>query len=129
MGQGDTLVNGVVGALFAFVFQFVPLVGFLAPFAGGWLAGHLQQESGGGGLKAGLSSGLVLLIPNGVAAVLIVLLFTLFGGLSGDPEALLGGFLFGALSGAALFVVVALYILVLAVLGGVVGGALVGTGD
>lgn len=128
MGKGDTLTNGIVGALFAFLFQFVPVVGFLAPAAGGWLAGHLQKGDAGGGLKAGLAAGIFLLVPNLLLAGAVFLFFTVMGAASGDPTGLLGGAVLGVGLGAVAFLGVGLYVVGLAVVGGVVGGAIAGTG-
>lgn len=129
MGQGDTVLNGVLGGLLGFVFQFVPVVGFLAPLAGGWLAGHLQKEGGGGGAKTGLIAGLLLLIQDGVFAVVIFLGFSVLGLATGDFEAFLLFSAFGAFSGGVIFLILGAYVMALALVGGVVGGAIAGSDD
>lgn len=130
MGKGETLKNGVVGGLFAFVLHFVPFVGnLLAPVAGGWLAGHLQEEDAGGGLKAGVAAGAVQVIPMGLLAVGIFAFFGLAGAATGDAGGLLGGLLAGGLLGGVVFVGFAGYVLLLSAVGGLVGGAIVGDGE
>ena len=128
MGQGDTLINGVLGGVFGFIFQFVPVVGFLAPLVGGWLAGHLQKEGIGGGAKTGLIASLLLLVQDGVLAVGIFVLFSVFGLATGELEAFLALSAFGALSGGVLFLLFGAYVIGLALVGGVIGGAIVGSG-
>lgn len=130
MGEGETLKNGVIGALFAIVFHFVPLVGsMLAPIAGGWLAGHLQKEDVGGGAKAGLAAGLIGLIPAIAIGVLVFFLFTFLGVISGDPEGFVGLTVFGGLLGVGGLLVFGAYNVILSLVGGVVVGAIAGTGD
>jgi len=85
MGEGDTLINAVIGALAAVVLSFTGI----GPVLGGAVAGYLQRGSRSDGLKVGAFSGLIGLLP------LLLILFPLFGffsigAVAGDGGALIG---------------------------------------
>ena len=109
MGDGDTLINALIGAVITVVLSFT---GF-SPLLGGGVAGYLQRGDGMDGVRVGAISGLVATIP---------FVFVLF---------VFGGFLFagpmmgipGAFSIIALFAIVAslLWTVGLSAVGGFVG--------
>lgn len=73
MEEGNTLVNAVVGAVVSVLGSMV--VPF-APLVGGAVAGYLEGGTRSDGVRVGLVSGLVALVPG---ALLGVLTFGLFG--------------------------------------------------
>ena len=112
MGQGDTLLNALIGAVVSVVLAFLPF----SPLLGGAVAGYLQRGSREDGLRVGAISGLITMIP-------LFLVASLFGGFfflpvfGVDPGAVFGlGFLF--LFVLLLFV---LYTVALAAVGGYLG--------
>jgi len=116
MGDGDTLVNALVGGIAAVVLSFVPF----SPVLGGAVAGYLQGGTRNDGLWVGVYAGVVAGIPIVLGGVGFLLLwgFMLLG--YGTPGA--GGglavFLVFALGG---LVVGALYTVGLSALGGWLG--------
>ncbi|PSQ40167.1 hypothetical protein BRD13_00420 [Halobacteriales archaeon SW_5_70_135] len=85
MGEGDTLINAVIGAVAAVVLSFTGV----GPVLGGAVAGYLQRGSRSDGLVVGALAGLIGLIP------LLLMVFPLFGffsigTLAGDGGALVG---------------------------------------
>ncbi|MFB6114324.1 MAG: DUF5518 domain-containing protein [Halodesulfurarchaeum sp.] len=112
MGQGDTLLNAVIGAVISVVLAFLPF----SPVLGGAVAGYLQRGSRRGGLRVGAISGLITMLPLfGVGVVFGGAFFVPVFGM--DPGALLslGIVLIGVI---AFFV---LYTVALAAVGGYVG--------
>jgi hypothetical protein len=112
MGEGDTLLNALIGAVVSVVLAFLPFSTVL----GGGVAGYLQKGSRDEGLRVGAISGLIAMIP-------IFLFISLFGGvfffgmLGIGPRGLLGiGFVFVI---GLLFLV--LYTVALAAVGGYLG--------
>jgi hypothetical protein len=112
MGQGDTLLNAVIGAVVSVVLAFLPFSTVL----GGGVAGYLQRTTRSDGLRVGAISGLITMLP-------LVLFGTVFGGaffmpLFGiSPRALFG-------VGFVLLVTVVLllvYTVALAAIGGYIG--------
>ena len=69
MGDGDTLLNALIGAVVTVVLSFT---GF-SPLLGGGVAGYLQRGERSDGLRVGALSGAIAAIP-------FLLLFGLFGG-------------------------------------------------
>lgn len=70
MGEGDTLINGLLGGIVAIVLSAVPF----SPVLGGTLAGYLEGGSRNDGLRVGALAGVVAAVPLAafvVAAVLI----------------------------------------------------------
>jgi hypothetical protein len=112
MGQGDTLLNALIGAVVSVVLAFLPFSTVL----GGAVAGYLQKGSREEGLRVGAISGLIALVP-------IVLVGTLFGGvmfmgmLGFGPRGMIG---FGLFFLVALFFLL-LYTVALAAVGGYLG--------
>lgn len=112
MGEGDTLLNALIGAVVSVVLAFLPFSTVL----GGGVAGYLQNEPRKEGLRVGAISGAIAMIP-------IFLFVSLFGGmfffsmLGLGPRGLLGmSFIFII---GLLFLV--LYTVALAALGGYLG--------
>lgn len=90
MGQGDTVVNAVIGAVVTVLLSFT---GF-SPVIGGAVAGYLQRESRGSGAKVGALSGVIAFVPFLLFGFFVFSL--LFGvgmgggfGLPGGPELLI----------------------------------------
>ena len=73
MEEGATLVNAVVGAVVSVLGTMVVPV---APFFGGAVAGYLQGGTRTDGLRVGLVSGIIAVVP---AALLALLVFGIFG--------------------------------------------------
>lgn len=71
MGEGDTLLNAVIGAAVTVVLSFT---GF-SPLVGGGVAGYLQQSSRRNGAKVGALAGALAFIPF---LLMIVLGFGVF---------------------------------------------------
>lgn len=69
--SGNTVLNGVTGALVTVVLVFVPL----SSVVGGAVAGYLQGESRGDGAVAGGLAGLVATVPLFLLSVFVVPLF------------------------------------------------------
>lgn len=116
MGDGDTLVNAVIGAVAtALLSVFVPL----APLLGGGIAGYLEGGDRNDGFRVGLYSGVISLAVSLVLFAVVFVFLAAF--LAFVPEAL---GLFGA---AGLLVLVlgtlstAAYFLGLSALGGWLG--------
>mgnify|MGYP000421626151 CR=1 FL=1 len=59
MGNGDTGLNAVIGAVVTVVTTFIPF----SPVLGGAVAGYLQQEDSSTALKVGAISGAIAAIP------------------------------------------------------------------
>lgn len=121
MEEGDTLVNAVLGGVVSFLTgNFVPF----APVLGGAVAGYLEGGTRRDGVRVGALSGLIAFVPVMAVAVVISSILGavglgfglgIFGG--GAPGLGAAGFL------GALFV---LFLLVMAVVYFVGGGALGG---
>lgn len=116
MGEGDTFVNAVIGAVAtALLSGFVPL----APLLGGCIAGYLEGGERGDGVRVGLLSGVVGLAISLVFFVVVFVFLTAF--LAVVPEAL------GVFGAMGLLVIVlgtitaAAYFLGLSALGGWLG--------
>ncbi len=112
MGQGDTLLNALIGAVVSVILAFLPFSTVL----GGGVAGYLQKGSRNEGLRVGAISGAIALIP-------IFLIGSVFGGffflsmLGLGPRGLLGfGFLF-----LVVLVILVVYTVALAAVGGYLG--------
>ena len=69
MGEGDTGINAILGALVTVVLSFT---GF-SPLLGGMVAGYLQRGTRAGGIRVGALSG-------GIAALPFLLFLFVFGG-------------------------------------------------
>lgn len=120
MSSGDTFPNAVIGALVTIVSS--PIVGPVAPVIGGALSGYLEGRDGEAGLKVGLLSGLLAIIPLLVVVVLIGNLF-FFVFAAGPPgSSFFGGFGLVALISA--FVGMFAYVVVLSGAGGWAGAYL-----
>ncbi|AUG46739.1 hypothetical protein BVU17_04085 [Haloarcula taiwanensis] len=116
MGEGDTFVNAVIGAVAtALLSGFVPL----APLLGGCIAGYLEGGERDDGVRVGLLSGVVGLAISLVFFVVVFVFLAAF--LAVVPEAL------GVFGAAGLFVLVlgtitaAAYFLGLSAVGGWLG--------
>jgi len=110
MGEGDTLLNAVVGAVVTVVTSFLPL----APVLGGAVAGYLQRRDG---LAVGALSGLLAAVPLVVVLGLFLGAITAFLGVDFPPRGLLGvGFL-----GVLLLGLVVVYSVLFGAAGGYLG--------
>lgn len=120
MGQGDTLLNALIGAVVSVLLAFLPF----SPLIGGGVAGYLQRGTRNDGLRVGGISGLITMIPLFLVASLLGGVFFLqMVGL--DPRA---GFGFGFLVLFALLFFV-LYTVALSALGGYLGAYVVSETD
>jgi len=114
MGEHDTLLNAVIGAVASMVLSFVPL----SPVLGGAVAGYLQGGTRSDGLRVGAISGLLGLL---VGAVFFGLFFVVFGAYlfgMGAPRAFSA---FGLLFVLVAAVISALYTVGLSAVGGWLG--------
>ncbi|KAA9398674.1 hypothetical protein Har1130_10690 [Haloarcula sp. CBA1130] len=116
MGEGDTFVNAVIGAVAtALLSGFVPL----APLLGGGIAGYLEGGSRDDGVRVGFLSGVIGLAMSLVFFVVVFVFLAAF--LAFVPEAL---GVFGAMGLLVLVlgaVTTAAYFLGLSALGGWLG--------
>jgi hypothetical protein len=116
MGEGDTLVNAIIGAVAtALLSGFVPL----APLLGGGIAGYLEGGKRDDGVRVGLLSGVIGLAISLVFFVVVFVFLAAF--LAFVPEAL---GVFGAMGLLVLVlgtVMTAAYFLGLSALGGWLG--------
>ncbi|PSP85354.1 hypothetical protein BRC96_03125 [Halobacteriales archaeon QS_6_64_34] len=114
MGEHDTFLNAVIGAVASVVLSFVPL----SPALGGAVAGYLQGGTRSDGLRVGAISGVIGLL---IGAVFFGLTFLLFGafllGTNAPPMFSAFGLLFVLIAA----IVSALYTVGLSALGGWLG--------
>lgn len=118
MEEGATLVNAVVGAVVSVVGSVVVPV---APLLGGAVAGYLEGGTRSDGVRVGLISGLIAVVP---AALLGLLVFGLFGSILLGMGPGMDGVGFGLFSVTFLLVfllVVAVVVVGLSALGGWIG--------
>lgn len=114
MGEHDTLLNAVIGAVASIVLSFVPL----SPLLGGAVAGYLQGGTRADGLRVGAISGVLSLLAGAVFFGLFVLFVGVFYIGSGAPGAVGAfGFLFFLVAAVAS----ALYTVGLSAVGGWLG--------
>jgi len=117
MAEGDTLVNSILGAVVTVVTaSFVPF----SPVFGGLLAGYLEGGGRDDGIRIGVISGAIALVPFVVVAVFVVSIVSVFllGTMMG-PGRVFGGLGFLALG--FVFVFAAVYTVGLSALGGWLG--------
>ncbi|MHB9286375.1 DUF5518 domain-containing protein [Halobacteriales archaeon Cl-PHB] len=98
MAEGDTLINSLIGAVVTAVLaSAVPL----APILGGLVAGYLEGGTRDDGVRVGLYSGLIALLPLVFILVTVGTFFFGFVGMGhgtmGIPGAGFAFFLFGFL--------------------------------
>lgn len=108
MGDGDTLLNAVLGAVVTVVFSFT---GF-SPLLGGAVAGYLQRGDRAEGARVGAISGAVATVPF---LLLVVFAFGAFGLFAG------GGFPGGLLLLPVFLVLVVAWDVALGAAGGYLG--------
>lgn len=82
MGDGDTLLNAIIGGIAAFVLSFVPL----SPVLGGAIAGYLQGGTRNDGIRVGALSGVVAAVPLVLGGVFFFLVAS-FAVPFGEPGA------------------------------------------
>jgi membrane protease YdiL (CAAX protease family) len=111
MGEGDTLINALIGGVVAIVASVIPAGTVL----GGAVAGYLEGGSRSDGALVGAYAGLVALLPLVVFG--IFLLFILGIGYLGSPRMGLSFLLFAFV----MFVVSAVYSVGLCAVGGFLG--------
>lgn len=117
MGQGDTLQNASIGAVATTVFYFIPVIQAVAPIAGGTVAGYLQKQGAGSGMKVGGIKGIVMTIP----AILIAIVA---GGMLADMP-VIGELLAGSV--AIIVIIVVVHSVAFGLIGGLFGGLLSGS--
>ncbi|MFC7167549.1 DUF5518 domain-containing protein [Halospeciosus flavus] len=71
MGEGDTFVNAVLGAVATVVLAFLPV----SPVLGGALAGYLQNRGRSDGIRVGAISGALATVPLAFFGFVVVGLF------------------------------------------------------
>ena len=114
MGEHDTLLNAVIGALASIVLSFVPL----SPLLGGAVAGYLQGGTRSDGLRVGAISGVLSLLVGAVFFLIFALFLGVFAIGAGAPRAFSAfGFLFLLVAA----VLSALYTVGLSAVGGWLG--------
>lgn len=123
MGEGDTLINAVIGAVVTVVLSFTAV----SPILGGAVAGYLQRGDRSRGIRVGAIAGVLAALPFVALVFLVfgVFLSVGFMGRMGGPFAgapgVAGGFGFVGL----VFLLFALaYSVGLSALGGYVGSYL-----
>ena len=90
MGEGDTLLNAVIGAAVTVVLSFTGV----SPLLGGGVAGYLQRGTRGDGARVGALAGAIALVPFLFFVILGVGFFAMVpmmgggGGMLGGPELL-----------------------------------------
>jgi hypothetical protein len=112
MGDGDTLLNAVVGALVTVVLSFT---GF-SPLLGGGVAGYLQRGDRSEGARVGALSGAIATVPFVFILAVVVSVFGLFVAGGGPAEAGLGLVL-----GVVVFVFALAWNIALGAIGGYLG--------
>ncbi|MBV0901071.1 DUF5518 domain-containing protein [Haloarcula salina] len=116
MGDGDTLLNVVIGAIATAVLGgFVPF----APLFGGALAGYLQGGTRDDAVRVGLLSGVFGLVGTVLVTLFVLLVLSVF--LAFSPEALAAVGAVGVLFLIASTLTAAAYFLGLSALGGWLG--------
>jgi len=112
VGKGRTLPNAAVGAIATTVLYFVPVIQAIAPIAGGSVAGYLQEQGPGGGMKAGGVKGLIMTLP----AIFIGIIAA--GVLAGVP--IIGEILTGSI--IIIVAIIVAHSVALGLVGGLFGG-------
>lgn len=122
MAEGDTGVNALIGAVVTVVASGT----MVGPVVGGAVAAYLEGGSRDDGLRVGVYSGLIALVPFLLfAAFAVSMLGLMGGGFMGPGHGMFGlGFAFGSV--AFLFVLLfwLVYVLGLSALGGWLGNYL-----
>jgi len=116
MGQGDTILNAVIGAVVTIVASFIPF----SPVLGGAVAAYLQQEDSSSALKVGAISGAISLIPFalllfGLGSVFSLSFLPMVGSGGGTAVGLVGGFF------VIVLLIGAVYTILFSALGGYLG--------
>jgi hypothetical protein len=115
MGEGDTLINAIIGGIASVVLSFIPF----SPLFGGGLAAYLQGGTRNDGLKVGAYSGIVAGLPIAAIGGLFVILFG-FGAVGAGGEAA-GGFVIFILLVLAGLAASLAYTVILGAAGGFLG--------
>ena len=116
MGQGDTILNAVIGAVVTVVLSFT----VFSPVIGGGVASYLQRGDSATGVRVGALSGAIAAIPFLLFIFLIsgfVFTGSMMGGGMGGGLAVPGGFV-------VLFLIGAIFALIWNVGLGALGGYL-----
>lgn len=115
----STVRHAAIGAVVGVALGYIPLVLLVAPLIGGFVAGYLERADARGGALAGALAGLLMAVFGGlVTAVILAVRF-------GDLPFAFGGRPFAGLAvAAALSVVAAAGQVVIAAIGGALGGIL-----
>jgi hypothetical protein len=117
-----TLAHGALGAVVGSVLGFVPLVVLVAPLFGGGVAGYLERDGSKQGAVAGAFAGVLMAALSSIITGTI--LFARFGDLPfTSPDEAMGGLVVAA----TLSVLASLGQLLVAGLGGALGGVLEAT--
>ena len=119
MNSDNTVVNALVGAVATiFITPFLPF----APIFGGAVAGYLEGGTSGDGLRVGVISGLIAVIPLFVFLILLGNLFILFLAAAGVSAPELAGL--GITILVVVFLSVLVYVVALSAIGGWAGAYL-----
>jgi hypothetical protein len=116
MGEGDTLLNALVGAGVTVILSFT---GF-SPVIGGGVAGYLQRSDRMGGARVGAISGAIATLPFLLLAVVVFGFFGLLAGIPMGPRAI-GASLFGLVAVLFGFLLVVVWTVGLSAVGGYLG--------
>lgn len=122
-----TWTNGAIGAVVTFVVFFVPVLGALSPVLGGGVSGYLQED----GVSGGAVAGIAMAVLSGVPALMLGVLGLGLGTVPLLGDSIIAGVVGGIGAIGGLFVLVlwfawTIYALMLGLIGGLVGGAIVG---
>lgn len=119
MNSDNTVVNALVGAVATiFITPFLPF----APVFGGAIAGYLEGGNSGDGLRVGVISGLIAVIPLFIFLLLLGNLFVLFLAAAGVSTPELAGL--GITVLVLVFLSVLVYVVALSAFGGWAGAYL-----
>jgi hypothetical protein len=97
MGEGDTIINAVIGAVVTVVLSFT---GF-SPILGGMVAGYLQRGTRAEGIRVGALAGGIAALPF-LLMVFVVGGFLFTGSILADSAVVAGGLVFVLLFGIAI---------------------------
>lgn len=117
-----TVRNGAIGGVVGAILGIVPIVLLVAPFIGGGIAGYLEREEARGGAAAGAIAGILLALLSSLVTAIVVAVR--FGDL---PLSVPDWSLEGLATAVALPLVGVLGQVLVAALGGALGGILEAT--
>lgn len=115
--KGKTLQNALIGVVVTTIAYFVPVLNAVAPVFGGSVAGYLQKQGAGGGMKAGGAKGALTVLPAIPIAII--------GGAMLADIPVIGELLAGSI--ILVVVIILLHSIALGLIGGLLGGVVSGS--